>query len=288
MKIVPDWAFVIFEHWRAHGRLPNLLRPTTFCDKVLHRILFERGEWLTQTADKFRVRAYVEDCLGADVLPKLLHVTDDPATIPFDDLPARFIVKPTHASSWFEVVHDKGSIDREKLVAQCRKWLAQSFYEVHREWAYKNIVRRILVQEFIDDESGAVPTDYRVYVFGGRPVVISVDRDQDGIACCRFYDLSWQRLELSNGRPEIAGDIPPPKHLHEMIRAAEILARNTAFVRVDFFDTEAQLYFAEMTWTPNCGFNAFYPPIYERQFGDLWKLDRVKVPLMRHSLRSVP
>ncbi|HEY5225450.1 MAG TPA: ATP-grasp fold amidoligase family protein [Methylovirgula sp.] len=288
MKIVPDWVFVIWEHWRAHGAFPNVLQPTTFCGKVLHRILFERSEWFTETTDKYRVRAYVEECLGADVLPKLLYVTDDPATIPFDDLPARFIVKPTHASGWFEAVYDKDSIDREKLIAQCREWLAQSFYEVHREWAYKNIVRRILVQELIDDGSGALPTDYRLYVFSGKPAFISVDRDQDAIGCCRFYDLSWRQLAVSNGRPEIAGDIPAPKHLSEMIQAAKILARNTTFVRIDFFDTEAQFYFVEMTWTPNCGLHAFHPPVYERQFGDLWKLDQGNAPPMRQSLRAVP
>lgn len=288
---MPDWAFVIFEHWRAHGSFPNLLYPTTFCDKVLHRILFDRREWLTQTADKLRVRTYVEDCLGAEVLPKLLHVTDDPATISFDDLPPRFVVKPTHASGWFEAVKDKASLNREKLIAQCREWLARSFYEVHREWAYKNIVPRILVQEFIDDGNAALPTDYRFYVFGGKPEFISVDREQNGVACCNFYDLSWRRMELTNGRPEITGDIPPPPHLGEMIQAAALLARGTAFVRIDFFDTKAQFYFAEMTWTPNCGFAAFEPPYYERYFGDLWKLDLpTQTPAVRaaQSLRSMP
>jgi hypothetical protein len=290
-KIVPDWAFIIFEHWRAHGRFPNALRPATFCEKVLHRILFDRRDWLTETADKYRVRAYVEDRLGAEVLPKLLHVTDDPATIPFDDLPSRFIVKPTHASGWFEAIHDKASLDRGKLVAQCREWLARSFYEVHREWAYKNIMPRILVQDFIDDGHGAMPTDYRFYVFGGKPELISVDREQNDVACCNFYDLSWRRLELSNGRPELAGDVPPPPHLREMIHAATLLAHGTAFVRIDFFDTEAQFYFAEITWTPNCGFAAFKPAFYERHFGDLWRLDRASrrppVPAGR-SLRPVP
>ena len=55
-----------------------------------------------------------------------------------------------------------------------------------------------------------------------------------------------------------------------MIRAAEILAEGTAFVRVEGFDTDARLYFVEMTWTPNAGFKRFHPQVYERHFGDLW------------------
>jgi hypothetical protein len=183
-------------------------------------------------------------------------------------------------------------LDREKLIAKCRDWLARSFYEVNREWAYKNIIPHLLVQEFIDDGSGPLPTDYRLYVFGGKPAFIIVDKEQEGVVCSRFYDLSWQRLDISNGRPDIIGDLPSPKHLHEMIRAAEVLARDTAFVRVDFFDTEAQLYFVELTWTPNCGRRRFHPPLYERQFGDLWDLGAAAAPprpaRAGKSLRAMP
>lgn len=247
-----------------------LLRPKTFCDKILHRILFERDERLTETTDKLRARAFVEKRLGADILPKLLYVTDDPATIPFDDLPPHFIVKPTHGSGWHEAVRDKARLDRAALIATCRDWLARSFYARHREWAYKHVVPRILVQELIDDGTGLLPLDYRVYVFGGKATFIIVDKKENGIACSRFFDLGWRRLDISNGLPEISGDVPRPKHLDEMIRAAEILAEDTGFVRVDFFDTDAQLYFVEMTWTPNAGFKRFHPPVYERRFGDLW------------------
>ncbi|MDR3407995.1 MAG: ATP-grasp fold amidoligase family protein [Methylovirgula sp.] len=267
---LPAWAHAIWQHWEYHGEFPNLLRPKTFCDKILHRILFERDERLTETTDKLRARAFVERRLGADILPKLLYVTDDPATIPFDDLPPRFIVKPTHGSGWFKVVHDKARLDRTALIATCRDWLARSFYAYHREWAYKNVVRRILVQELIDDGTGPLPLDYRVYVFGGKATFIIVDKMENGVACSGFFDLGWRRLDISNGLPEISGEVPRPKHFDEMIRAAEILAEDTGFVRVDFFDTDAQLYFVEMTWTPNAGFKRFHPPVYERRFGDLW------------------
>jgi hypothetical protein len=267
---LPAWADAIWQHWEQRGEFPNVLRPKTFCDKVLHRILFERDERLTETTDKLRARAYVERRLGANVLPKLLHVTDDPATIPFNDLPPQFIVKPTHGSGWFEVVRDKTRLDRAALIATCRDWLARSYYARHREWAYKNIVPRIIVLELIDDGTGPLPLDYRIYTFGGKAIFIIVDKTEDGVGCSRFFDLDWRRLDISNGLPEFSGDVPRPKHLDEMIRAAEILAEGTAFVRVDFFDTDARLYFVEMTWTPNAGFKRFHPPVYERHFGDLW------------------
>lgn len=270
LNIVPGWARPICLHWAAHGEFPNFLRPRGFCDKVLHRIIFERSELLTITTDKLRARDFVESRVGNAILPKLLHVTNDPATIPFDDLPPRFIVKPTHGSGWFYPVHDKSVLDRHALIARCRDWLARSFYVCHREWAYKNIPPRILVQELIDDGTGPLPLDYRIYLFAGTAAFIIVDWAQNGTDCSRFFDLDWRPLDISNGRPDFTGDLPPPKHLAELIRTAEALAQGTDFVRVDFFDTDRQLYFVEMTWTPNAGLKRFHPPMYERKFGDLW------------------
>ena len=61
---LPAWVDAIWQHWEQRGEFPNILRPKTFTDKVLHRILFERDERLTETTDKLRARAYVERRLG--------------------------------------------------------------------------------------------------------------------------------------------------------------------------------------------------------------------------------
>ena len=85
-------------------------------EKVLHRILFDRRTVLTQMADKAAVLSYVDSRLGPRVLPKLYYFTNQPKTIPFDSLPQRFVVKPTHGSGWVQIVSDKSSLDRAALV----------------------------------------------------------------------------------------------------------------------------------------------------------------------------
>ena len=67
---LPAWADAVRRHSKRRGEFPNILRPKTFTDKVLHRILFERNKRLTETTDKLRARAYVEKRLGANVLPQ--------------------------------------------------------------------------------------------------------------------------------------------------------------------------------------------------------------------------
>ena len=88
---------------------PRIIQPITFNEKVLHRILFDRRALLTQLADKAAVRSYVEERLGPEILPKLYYLTSRPDTIPFDELPDRFVVKPTHGSGWVQLVTDKSN-----------------------------------------------------------------------------------------------------------------------------------------------------------------------------------
>src|SRR5271156_2931143 len=91
---LPDWSIVLREHRKSHGHWPNVINPVTFSDKVAHRIIFDRRALFTQLADKAAVRSYVERRLGPEILPKLYHLTSRPDTIPFDQLPDRFVVKP--------------------------------------------------------------------------------------------------------------------------------------------------------------------------------------------------
>jgi hypothetical protein len=45
---------------------------------------------------------------------------------------------------------------------------------------------------------------------------------------------------------ELRGRVPRPVHLAEMIAAAEALGKDLDFVRADFYDTAARLYFGEL------------------------------------------
>jgi hypothetical protein len=64
--------------------------------------------------------------------------------------------------------------------------------------------------------------------------------------------------------------MPRPAHLAEMISAAEKLAGNLAFVRVDFYDLPDGPRFGEMTFSPNAGNGHFTPQAFDRYLGALW------------------
>jgi hypothetical protein len=269
-RLEPDWLFLIKRYRKFVGGFPNFLWPQTFNEKVLHRIIFDRRPLLTQLADKFAVRSYVESRLGPQILPELYYVTTDPATIPFDQLPGRFVVKPTHGSGWVQIVMDKASLDRSALIENCRGWLRQNFYEVTREWAYKRIKPRIIAEQFIDDGSGGVPRDYKLFVFGGKAEMIQVDAGRFTVHTRRLYGPRWEKLPVLYSYDDIRGDVSRPVHLEEMIRAAETIGRELDFIRVDFYDTPGRLYFGELTMTPECGTGSFRPKEFDRYLGSRW------------------
>ena len=271
----PDWAVQVWKWRSAHGVFPRIFRPVTFSEKILRRNLFERRREFTQIADKAAVRSYVEQRLGSGILPKLYHLTDRADTIPFDELPDRFVVKPTHGSGWVWLVADKSTVDRAALVAACADWLKRSYYKESREVVYKHVEPRILIEEFIDDGGGATPNDYKLFVFGGSVEMIQTDMNRFGGHRQLMYTPAWKKLDVRYVDDDLSGDVPSPHHLEEMINAAQILGREWGFIRVDFYDTADRLYFGEITLTPNEGCVPFRPPEFDGYLGSLWK-DRAR------------
>ena len=271
-KRLPHWAVLIRWHRNTLGAFPNIVNPVTFNDKVLHRNLFDRRALLTQFADKAAVRAYVRSRLGPDILPRLYCLTTRPDAIPFDDLPDRFVVKPTHASGWVQLVTNKATLDRAALIALREDWLKRSYYEEQWEQVYKHVEPRIIVEEFIDDGSGAALNDFKLFVFDGTVEMIQVDVGRFTDHRRRLYSPAWEKLDVCYGYDDVRGDMPRPRHLAEMIAAAETLGRDVDFVRADFYDTPARLYFGELTLTPEGGRGRFHPNDFDRYLGERWKI----------------
>ena len=270
-KILPDWFILIREHRKAHGVFPNIIAPVTFNEKLLCRNLFDRRPVLTQIADKVAVRSYVELRIGRQMLPKHYHITTRPETIPFEELPNRFVVKPTHSSGWVKLVTDKSTLDHAGLIKICSDWLKRSLYEETREYELKHIEPRIIVEEFIDDGSGTAPNDYKLFVFDGTVELVQVDAGRFTDHRRRLYTPTWEKLDVRYSYDDIIGDVVRPPHLGDMIAAAETLGREWDFIRADFYDTAAGPYFGELTLTPDACRGRFHPKEFDRHLGGMWK-----------------
>ncbi|MEJ2008179.1 MAG: ATP-grasp fold amidoligase family protein [Acidobacteriota bacterium] len=265
--------FVMRDYRRVFGHYPHILFPRTFNEKVQVRKVFDRRRQLAVWADKYLVRDYVERIIGPAVLPTLYHVTYEPSDIPFEQLPKQYVVKATHGSGWTYIVRDAATINKQEIIDCCKRWLSTNYYVLGREWIYRDIVPRIIIEEFLDCGTGAVPIDYKFHVFAGKAKFIQVHVGRYVAHRINFYDTEWNRIDCRFCNNEnYSGEIRRPESLDTMIDYAQRLAGSIDFVRVDLYEVRGKVYFGELTSTPSNGHDPFYPPSWDTTFGNCWKM----------------
>ena len=61
---------------------------------------------------------------------------------------------------------------KEKVKRILNKGLRQDFYYICREWPYKNIKPRILMEQYMEDYRSGELNDYKFYCFNGEPQIL--------------------------------------------------------------------------------------------------------------------
>ena len=272
-----------------------------FAAKVRWRMRFDRNPLLITLQDKYALREYA-DSRGVKT-PRLLHLTDCPETIPFDDLPLRYMIKATHGRAWnilcfdselypfgdgCNLINQDGSLlnteaaakyklSRSEAVKLCKYWLAQKYNS--REWAYQFIYPRILVEELLVPKDNTILKDYRMYTFRGAVKAINV-----GSALYRkthtnvFFDAHWKEFKLTKYREQIPCPLPEvPEVLGDMIKVAEKIGHDMDFTRIDLYDTPQGIFLGEATVYPEGGGldSPTSCPAFNKWLGNQWALNKI-------------
>jgi hypothetical protein len=268
-----DYDFVRDAYYRTFDRFPDLETPATLNEKIQWRKLYDRNPAFVRCTDKYRVRAFVAEKVGQDLLVPLLLDTTVPDRIDFEAMPRRFVAKVNHGCGWNELVWDKHRLDRARLVRKLKGWLGSNFYYARREWQYRDIEPRVLVETMLVDDDDRLPTEYRFFCFDGAPTFLEIvaDRFTDDLSV-DYYDLAWTRLPVLHDVYRNGAARPQPDHLAAMRRVAARLSAGFDFVRVDLYLSRNRIYFGELTFTPGAGFLKLHPPEYDAIFGRAWRL----------------
>lgn len=269
--LVSDETFLRSRFRYKSGREMNLQNPKTFNEKIQWIKLHDRNSLMTQCADKYAVREVIEKKVGTHILNELYGVFEDPNEIDFDSLPESFVLKATSGSGWNMIVKDKSGFDREKAMKEMKKWISTNYYVKRREWAYKNILPRIICEKYMEDKDGSLP-DYKFFCFNGVPRFIQVDLDRYTEHKRAFYDTKWQRVDFSLQYPIYEREIEPPNSLGGMLEIASKLSSEFLFVRVDMYDFNGKPIFGELSFYPEAGFGKFSPDCWDAKFGTFLKL----------------
>ena len=253
-----------------HQKL-DLSNPVTFNEKLQWLKLYDRRPEYTMMVDKYLVRDYIANKLGEEYLIPLLGVWDDPDDIDFDSLPGRFVLKCNHNSGLgMCICKNKSMLNIKKVKADLRKGLKQDYYLTGREWPYKDVPRKIIAEQYMEDGTLHELRDYKFFCFGGQVKCFKVDFDRFIDHHANYFDRDGNLLEFGEVvcPPIYDRKIDLPKTLPRMIEFAEQLSNEIPFLRADFYDVNGKIYFGELTFFPASGMGEFVPKEWDLKLGE--------------------
>jgi len=250
----------------------NLENPKTLNEKIQWLKLYDRTNLHTFCADKYKVRQYISTKIGIQYLIPLYFVSDSVEDITYENLPNKpFVIKTNHDSGSVVLVKDKHTIDIPSIQNYLSTSMKKNYYYVWREWQYKNIKPKILIEALLLDEEGKIPKDFKLHCFNGICRFIAVSSKLDQELRINLYDTHWNPIECEwagkRGLP-----VQQPSNLNEMVRVAEILANPFKYVRVDLYSYNKKIYIGELTFHPTAGFGKFQPESCDLHFGKMLDL----------------
>lgn len=276
-KRIPDQKFLEIRYFLKFRKKLNLKNPQSFTEKIQYYKLFYRDDQMTVAADKYKLRRYLSDKGYDDLLPMLYEVQENFTNVNWEELPQKFVIKLNNGSGTNIIVNDKSIVDYNDLVKEIKKWENVSTIVMGREWAYYNIPRKILIEELLipEDEFQKVNglNDYKIMCFNGEPKIIWVDVGRFNTHKRNFYDLNWNKLQISSDVPNFDYDFQEPKFLKKMIQISCDLSSKFPFVRIDFYILNNKLYIGEMTFYPWSGFVKFKPREFDDILGTFLQID---------------
>jgi hypothetical protein len=277
IALLQDKEYLTKLYKKYIGKEINWENPTTFTEKIQWLKLYNRHPIHTICQDKYLERNYVAEKIGAEYLVPLLGVYDNADEIDFSKLPSKFVLKTNHGSGWNIICKDKTKLNQQDARDKLTRWLQQDYSVYSGEWAYKNIPRKIICEQFIGEEIGDIP-DYKFYCFNGIPKLLHVNIDLFTQHKRAYYSLLWEKLPFTCAYPIENKSLSKPKNFEQMLEIATKLSKGFKFVRIDLYNIEGKIYFGEMTLYPDAGIGKFTPEIFDEQMGSLLNLHDPNCP----------
>jgi hypothetical protein len=273
MRVLPDGLLINLLFLENFKRLPDFRNPRTFNEKVNWRKLYQRDERFIAFSDKIAAKGEVARLVGDRHIIRSLWTGARPEDIPFDELVPPYVIKTSHGCGGHFFVRSVANINRHEIERSLNEQLKRVPGALHREWAYRFIPPRILVEQLLALPDGSSPNDYKFFVYHGVVHFVQVDESRFGRHRMAFLDRDWTKLPFTKANPQISGEIARPEHLDLMIELAETIGREFDFARIDFYDIPSGVFFGEVTLYPAGGFGQFHPDEWDELFGRPWKIE---------------
>lgn len=281
-RLLPDKLFLIYSFHKYHNYFMSFKNPKSLNEKIHWLKLYDRTKLHTQCADKIAVRKYVSDSIGDNYLIPMFKVMDDVKELSYSNLPEYpHIIKTNNGCGSNLVVLDKENLNFASIQNDFKDYLKYNHYYMTKEWQYKNISPKILVEKLLLNDDLSLPNDLKFHCFNGKVEFIQLDIDRNSDNRKRnLYNCNWELLDLlwcpiEDGRPIWPNSqkvFDKPNKLNEMIEISNKLSLPFRYVRVDLYENKNNIYFGELTFHHGSGVELFTPLSADILYGNLLQL----------------
>lgn len=254
----------------------DLEHPILFNEKLQWLKLHDRNPLYSIMVDKYEFKKYIKDILGEGYTIPTIGNWDSVDSIDFNLLPNKFVLKCTHDSGGLVICKNKDNLDIQKVKDKLSKSLSTDYYLRSREWPYKNVKRRIIAEEYMQEDATGFLTDYKVFCFNGAPKIVYIGKDKSDTPTTDFYDVDFNHLDIRMRDPNSNDVKQKPEFFDDMLNIAAKLSENIPHVRVDFYYINKKLYVGELTFFHCGGLQKIYPEYWAKKMGDWIDLSKIQ------------
>lgn len=248
----------------------NFKSPKSFNEKLIFLKTKKPSKLNILVADKINVREYVKSKIGDEYLIPLLWSSDNIDDFDQEKIKKNCIIKLNNGSGKnFIIKDDISSLEFKKIKQTFYKLFTMDFSMYSRELHYKYIKPRIIIEKLLDFPLN----DYKFFCSNGQPFMIQVDVDRFTNHRRNFYDLNWNKKNITLNYKNYKSLIPPPKQLNLMIKIAKKLSSDFNFCRIDLYESKEKVFFGEITLFPGGGVELFKEYKMDLDMGDYIKLN---------------
>lgn len=276
LGFLPDKLYLSLRYRCVMGNWINWKNPKTFSEKLQWLKIYDRKSTYTSKVDKYAVKQYVAEVIGEEYIIPTLGVWDRPEDIDWSALPNQFVIKTTHGGGGTGVLicRDKQAFDVSDAIKKLNYSLSLDIYSSRREWPYKDVPQRVIVEKYICPIESTGLKDYKFFCFNGKVKFFKVDFGRFVEHHANYYSPQGHLLDFGElDYPPIPdASIELPTNLPVMIDLAEKLSKGFPFIRIDLYNNANKVYFGEMTFYPASGMGKWTNSDADLQIGDYLSL----------------
>lgn len=276
---IPDKHYLQIMFFLQLGKILHFKNPVLFNEKLQWLKIYNRHTEYSLMVDKYSVKDFVANIIGREHIIPTLDVYDKPEDIKWEKLPNRFVLKTTHGGGNKGIImcNNKDTLDKVDVLKKLHFSLKQNLYRNCREWPYKNVKPRIIIEQYMVNGDDTELKDYKFYCFNGKAEYCQLIADRSTNETIDFYDREWNHQDFiglfglnSKASFAIKQEEKPSNYSEMLIIADKIAAKiNCPFVRIDLYNINAEIFFGEITFFPLSGFGSFTPQEWNKKLGDL-------------------